>query len=252
MIFKLFLACLLIFSTFCRADPPTNYQLIFNDEFGGNKLDENKWNYELEPRELAINCKESIKVENGFLKIHTFTKNGKYYTGIIDTKNKFEFNSGYVEIRAEFGDVNGTWSDCWLWRESAGIDEPNPLKNGLEIDIFEHRFTDSKNKNISGFVNHTIHWNGYGKSHKVTAIDTGDLKLNKDFHVFGLIWDENGYTFLTDGRITAKFDNVKTDAKLFVILSTEIARLPFWVQAPDPIINADTLTVDYVRIFKKF
>jgi beta-glucanase (GH16 family) len=229
-----------------------NYKLVFNDEFNGKFLDNTKWNIENGIRYKAINSPQSIIVKDGFLHIHPFTRRGIHHTAIITTEDKFSFNKGYVEIRVKFGDVSGTWSDAWLWAESAGSDEAIPLNDGAEIDIWEHRKFDSNKKDISGYVNHVLHWNGYGKRHQCLATDTGDLKLDKDFHVFGLLWDESGYTFSVDGRTTSKFTGPRTDKKLFLLLSTEIANIEFWTQPPPEYIDTDTLIVDYVRIYQKF
>lgn len=252
-----FFVCGLIFAILCfgvktkQFEGDKSYKLVFNDEFNGRELDRSKWNYESGQRNSAINCSEAIKLSDGYLIIHPFTKNGKYYSSIITTEGKFEFNKGYVEIRAKFNDIVGIWSDAWLYCKTAGLNEQNVNKNGFELDIFEHRKYDFNSKDISGYVNHVLHWNGYDQYHKCVAVDTGDLNLDKGFHIFGLVWDENGYTFLVDGKKTGKFDKLQTNAKMFLLFSVEIGYLENWVQSPPKILDTDILTIDYIRVYQK-
>lgn len=226
------------------------YKLVFEDNF--DYFDKNKWNIDTEERHSAINSRDAIKINDSKLEIRPFTIQKQHYSGVINTENKFEFNKGYIEIRAKFSDLPGTWSCFWLYKDSAGLDEANVLDNGLEIDIFEHRKYDCNNKDISGYLNHTIHWNGYGKYHKCAATDTGNLNLNdNNFHIISLLWDDEGYTFFVDGKQTWKIQEPKTKTKLFLVLSTEIGFLDFWTVPPPDKIESSTITVDYIKVWQK-
>lgn len=230
-------------------NPSTQNRLVFEDNF--DFFDKDKWTAEIGFRHEAFNTPHAIKVENGNLVIHPYTKNKQHFSGVLNTKDKFEFNKGYVEIRAKFSDLPGTWSCFWLYADSVGLNEDDLNKNGAEIDIFEHRAFDCNKKDIGGYLNHTIHWNGYDKYHKVLAADTGDLKINDNkFHIISLMWTENYLEFFVDGISTWKLDFPNFRARLFLVVSTEIGFLDYWTVPPPDIINDPTLTVDYIRVYQ--
>jgi beta-glucanase (GH16 family) len=222
-------------------------ELVWSDEFDGETLNTEKWNIDTEQRHSGINCKEAIVVKDGFLRIKPFTKDGKHYTGMITTEGKFESVEGHWVIRAKFDDQPGTWSCAWLYTHMAGLDNEDIKKHGMEIDIFEHRFNDMFKNDISGIVNHTLHWNGYGKLHKCSAIDTVIKK--GEFNIFELKWTKTSYDFFVNGKPTWSSTNITTHP-LFFIFSTEIGYLDFWTQPLLDKYEHTTMTVDYVRYYK--
>ncbi|WP_394999716.1 family 16 glycosylhydrolase, partial [Acinetobacter sp.] len=204
-------------------------ELVWFDEFDGTALNAEKWNIDTEQRHSATNCKEAVVVKDGCLHIKPFTKEGKHYTGFITTEGKFESAEGRWEIRAKFGDVSGTWSDAWLYTKSAGKDHQDRNKHGMEIDIFEHRSTNKNNKDISGLINHALHWNGYGTYGLCTAEDA--IIKKDDFNIFELKWTKTSYEFyVNDKKTWTSFDI--TVKPLYFIFSTEIGDLDFWCQPP--------------------
>lgn len=222
-------------------------KLVWSDEFNGTTLDAQKWNIEIGQRHAAINCKEAVIVKDGYLQFKPFTKDGKHYTSLITTEGKFEQAFGRWEIRVKFNDQPGTWSDAWLYTQSAGKDNQDRNKYGMEIDIFEHRLYDMDKKDISGVVNHALHWNGYGNHHNCAGVDT---PINKDdFNVFELKWTKTSYEFYVNGKKTWTSYEVTTKP-LFFIFSTEIGYLDFWTQPLLKEYNHTTMIVDYVRYYK--
>ena len=222
-------------------------ELVWSDEFDGTTLNAEKWNINTDERHSATNCKESIVVKNGLLHIKPFTKDGKHYSGLIDTDGKFEMSEGRLVIRAKFDDQPGTWSCGWLYTDTAGEDNQNIKKYGMEVDIFEHRLFDMNKKDISGVVNHTLHWNGYAKYHKCSATDT--LIKKNEFNIFELKWSVDRYEFFVNGKKTWESFNVTTKP-LFVIFSTEIGYIDFWTQPLLKEYNHTTMMVDYIRYYK--
>jgi len=230
----------------------TGYNLVFNDEFNGNKLDANKWNIEDGPRNSAINCPQSIIESGGSLKIHTFINNNKYYTGIINTRNKFIFNKGYLEVRAAFNDIPGSWSDVWLFNDNVSKDEINPEINGVEIDVFEHRAFNYYNNPISDRVNFATHYNGYAKLHEGEYFLTPPLDLNKGFHIFGFLWDDNGGTFYIDGKQAGHLNIPYTVAKNFIVIGSELSNHQFeWTYFLPKELNQNVMEIDYIRVYQK-
>lgn len=250
-ILSIFLA-FIVSATPSKADPPDQqYKLIFEDNF--TYFNSEKWNIDTSQRHGAVNSTRGIKVEDDKLAIAPFTEAGNHYTGIVNTSGKFEFNKGYVEVKAKLNDLAGTWSVFWLYSDLVALNSEDYLNNGLEIDIFEHRLFDMNGKNISGYANHTIHWNGYGSFHKVIGTDTGNIGLNdNNFHIFGLLWDDSGLKFYIDGQETWMV-SINTNKKLFLIISTEVGHLDFWTQPPPDKFpeNYKSVEIDYVKVWQK-
>lgn len=248
-IFAVFVIFLLVARKISETEPPEFTKLVFFDDFHGIKLNENLWNINQDHRHEAQNCKESIQINNG-LKIHTFIKKGKIYSGIIDTEGKFEMkNHETLEICAKLNPENGEWADCWLWSADDANDNQDPYNKGLEIDIFESRSRDKNNRDISNLVNQCFHWNGYGKYHECIAIDTSNrFKLNQGFHTYKLIWDDN-YTFLIDDVPTWKAYAPPTRHPLFIVLSCECGFIPFWTQHLPKNVDNIAIEVKCIKVF---
>lgn len=80
----------------------------------------------------------------------------------------------------------GWWSAFWLQSPVIGSSS-DPQVSGVENDIMES-FTPGK------IIEHCNHFNGYGEDHQVAKAGNG-LALDVDeWHVFGMKWNENGYT----------------------------------------------------------
>ena len=83
-------------------------------------------------------------------------------------------------------------------------------------------------------------------------------KLKEGWHVFGLLWEEDGYTFFIDGvQNGRKITEVVSHADTFVLIGTEPngyrGYIPGHVK-DNPhykIVENDEFIVDYVRVFDK-
>lgn len=155
----LFSSFFAILSGICFSQQPFNseksgYVLIWQDEFDKNgKLDSSKWSFEkgfVRNQELQWYQDQNARVENGNLIItgkreivpnpnfemgnQDWRKNRKqaeYTSSSINTRGKFDFQYGVVEVRAKIDTALGMWPAIW----TLGIKNPWPA-NG-EIDIME-------------------------------------------------------------------------------------------------------------------
>jgi beta-glucanase (GH16 family) len=219
---KTILLLLLCFLNIVKAE-----ELIWEEKF----KDLSQWNVNEGMRNAAINCKEAVEIIDGKLHIKIFTKDGKHYTGVIDTKGKHYFQYGRIEIKAKIVDVAGTWTCAWLY-------------DGDEIDVFEHRLYDMNRKDISGLVNHTLHWEDYKKC-KAT-----DATINKDeFNIYTLVWTKEEYKYYINGKLTWTTTTV-IDKPLFFVLSTEIGYIESWTQPILKEYGATTLIVEYIKYYR--
>lgn len=96
-----------------------NYELVWSDEFNGNSLDTNTWNYEIGTgswgwgnNEQQYYTDRNIRVSNGTMKITAKREDYgrmKYTSSRITTKNKKNFKYGKIEARIKMPKFKGVW-----------------------------------------------------------------------------------------------------------------------------------------------
>ena len=221
------------------------YELVWNDEFNGNRLDRNKWNFHAPgKRRDAFNTPAAVSLDgHGFLKITASVRNDSVFAAILSTEGTFETRYGFFECRAALTGTKGIWPAFWLF--SPGNSDGNPAEKGAEIDIFEYFLHDKKDS-----VCHTLHYGGYGAHHQVSGPVWSPLKKTPDgFHTFGLEWTPDAYAIYVDGQRTlVSKDNISKVPEV-ILLSVEVDKLA--AGTLDKSRLPDSFTVDYVRVFKK-
>jgi beta-glucanase (GH16 family) len=242
----LLLVVFLSFQPAPRTSSLPGYSLHWADEFNGNALNRTKWNYRgLGQRGDAINDSSSIFLNGkGQLCIEVRRTGGKLMAGIIDTERLFETRFGYFECRAKLPHVYGVWPAFWL-QSSRNQDFGQPSTHGAEIDIFEYFHNNRKDT-----VSHTLHYGGYGSTHKVAGPVLGALsKTVDDFHVFGLEWTPDAYKTFVDGVMTYSGNTFISQVPEFIVLSMEVDS-----KVAGPLNERQlpaSFVVDYVRVYKK-
>lgn len=223
-----------------------DYQLTWNDEFDGTELNLLKWNYRGvgTVRKLATVSKESVKLDGkGNLQIKvTKDSEGKYYVGQVSTDGLYLTKYGYFECRAKMNQSIGPHVAFWLQSNTMGIENNDPQKNGVEIDIFEyHRKKPTR-------VFHNLHWNGYGDAHMTVGTNIELPNIGAGYHTFGLEWKENLYIFYVDGKETWRTSTAVSQTDQYMILTTELTGF-----GGDPELGTfpDAVEFDYVRVYKK-
>ena len=236
---------------------PPGYKLVWSDDFNGTALDTNKWGYWLSgPRRDALNVTNAVSVAHGRATITSYSENGRHFTGMISSQDRFEAAHGYWEARIRFADSPGMWSAFWLQSPTMGRPVGDTATAGTAIDICEHRVRDNPGANLAPEVQHTLHWDGYGRDHKSKGQLTPPLNLDQGFHVYGCEVTANGYRFFVDGRLTWTVNEAVSNAKEFVILSSEIADFSWSGHIPaggygDLTHSQTKMTVDYVRYYAR-
>ncbi|NDE10978.1 MAG: glycosyl hydrolase family protein, partial [Chitinophagia bacterium] len=125
------------------------YQLVWEDEFLGNQLDNTKW-------------AEAVKVEDGVLKLSALKRGDSILISAVGTQGLFMPKYGFYECRAQLQQSPGVWGAFWL--QSPKLSEgDDPRVNGAEIDIME--FFKKLGLDI---VSHNVHWGPYGSGQHTT------------------------------------------------------------------------------------
>ena len=232
-----------------------NYELVWSDEFNGNSLDTNTWNYEIGTgswgwgnNEQQYYTDRNIKVSNGTMKITAKREDyggRKYTSSRITTKNKKNFKYGKIEARIKMPKFKGVWPAFWML--GANQDSVGWPKCG-EIDIVEAI-------NDENLVYGTLHWfhdPGNNNADSGSSVAVAD---RTEYHVYGVEWTADKLRWYVDGKVYRTMD-VSNDSfsevrkEYFVIFNMAIGGQ--W-----PGYNIDetafpaTMEVDWVRAYKK-
>lgn len=252
--------------------PASQYsELVWNDEFDGEAVDEAKWNIidgmanhgavynrgavRIEKKDgesyLAIRTRNHGTTKDLLDAVHwdrygneTLSDKVTWSSGRVETKNKFSFENGRMAVRAKPNDSQGIWPAIWmLAQDETGHDE---------IDVLEYLGQEP--------------WNAWTTNHY------GILGLNKasdgrpevspvawsqDFHVFEVEWSPERITWYIDGKrvhsTTAGADLDSMHSRpMFPILETQVNG--GWVGNVDTTRQrtkqSSDFLIDWVRVYQ--
>ena len=261
--------------------PEGEWDLVWSDEFDGEKLDESKWYFRhhlFHKEHKAWIGEEGIEFDgNSNIIFKMVEKDGNYYSSQLQTgenwydrpgtkatwdiapfrKPKFLHKYGYYEVRCHLQQGDKWWSAFWLQSPNIGT-HPDPKVAGVEVDIMESFFPNT-------YIPHFLHWGGYGEDHqkdttmeeKRSARREDAIPLEKGFHRFGVLWEEDGYTFFVDGKQSGpKLTSVSSGIEQFILIGTECLgyrdHIPGFHRGFEyEALPGDRFVVDYVRVFDK-
>jgi len=273
--------------------PDKNFRLVWNDEFDGSSLDVSKWSYRT--NYWGRRAPWYATAEDGCVELrdgicHLLVRqlpNGQFVSPQLQTdglmwdiprvssgknfwslppipKPKFEHRYGYFECRCRLQREPGWWSAFWLQSATQGV-TADPGRSGVECDVME-AFD-------PGVVcTHCFHYNGTGEDHRrfdsyrcgkdTNRIHAVEMEMGSDqFHVYGLLWEPDGYTVFIDGRqsgfkVGTGPGEAVSHVPQFILISTEAMwyrrkratgePVPELKQAAE---RGDSFDVDYVRVF---
>lgn len=246
--------------------PPDNgnWAWVFREEFDSSVLNKERWTTcywwnkdgctNLGNNELQWYLPKNVNVADGQLRLRAQPEpvpghEGRifpYTSGMVTTGRDYSelprparvaFLYGYFEIRAKVPAGKGLWPALWLLPESR---ESRP-----EIDILEV-LGDTPDK----LRMHFHYLNGDGEKVSVgETVPTSDL--SKDWHVYGLRWDQNAIVWYLDGVEQWRFTDTKHIPKERMYLIINLAVGGKWPGDPDEktLFPADFL-IDYVRVWQ--
>ncbi|MFT5863417.1 MAG: beta-glucanase (GH16 family) [Flavobacteriales bacterium] len=231
-----------------------NDVLVWADEFDETGAPcSNNWSYDIGTgdngwgngeSQYYTDRSENVRVEDGVLKITAKAEslNGSNYTSArLNTKSKFAFQYGKVEVRAKLPTGVGTWPAIW----SLGADiDTNPWPGAGEMDIVEHLGRD-QNRIFS-----TMHFpgNSGGNSIGDSVIVSG---VSDVFHIYTMEWDANEVVFAVDGTVHFTFPNsssVPFNKDFFLLVN--VAMGGNFGGSIDPAFQESTMELDYIRVYQ--
>jgi beta-glucanase (GH16 family) len=252
-------AALLLSSAAEAAPPGEGWALGWSDEFDGTALNGSNWTVGTGNRRDAVNTANALSVQDGYLRIKTYTEGGTHYTGWIGSQGKYENCFGYWEARVRYRSSQGMWSAFWL--QPYGINSiGDPAGNGTEIDIAEHRSRDSGGANLTNSLAMNVHWDGYGASHQSVGSTVGNpganpASLQGNFHTYGLLWEPGRYRFYIDGVEVWTTTAAISQVRQWIYLTSEVDNGAWAGPTPgsygDRSSTSTYQDIDYVRFYQR-
>jgi len=184
------------------------WKLVWDDDFNGPSLDYSKWEIEINAfgggnNELQIytDRSENVRMEEGCLVLEARRDNAgiagtvrEYSSGRIRSKRRGDWKYGRFEVRAKLPAGQGLWPAIWML--------PTDERYGTwaasgEIDIMEVKGQEPKV--LWGTLHYGSPWPD--NKHSGTQKHFTDIDLTKDFHTYGLEWEEGEMRWLFDGEV---------------------------------------------------
>ena len=210
--------------------PVDEWELVWSDDFEGNAIDENKWNFEVNcqgggnnEQQCYTDSSENAYVSDGTLKIVALPAgedaegNLPYTSARLNSKNKGDFKYGRIEVRAKLPEGQGSWPAVWMMpTDSVYGGWP---KSG-EIDIVEavNLKTVDEEGNVENNVHGTLHygrdWPNNASSGKAYQLPDG-VNPADDFHTYAIEWQEGEIRWYVDGYLyqTQRDSQVRYNSK---------------------------------------
>ncbi len=234
------------------------WELIWSDEFEYTGApDAECWAYEtgfVRNKELQYytDNPQNVRVENGLCIITARLESGDSITSAsINTRDKFDFHYGRVEVKARIPSALGTWPAIWMLGTNRG--EVKWPECG-EIDIMEHVGYDPDviHANI-----HTKAYNHKIKTNKGSKIEVKDPWA--DFHVYAVEWYEDHMDFFFDDSLYFTYDNDKTgnndtwpfDKPHYLLINLAYGGTWGGQKGVDTSLLPLDYEIDYVRYYKR-
>jgi beta-glucanase (GH16 family) len=219
-----------------------SWKLAWSDEFDGNAIDKSKWYTPGDhvARSSGAWSDKALKVGNGVLQFQVIRENGQLVTSGLSSENRFSATYGYWEIRAKLPKTPGYRPAFWI--SSKKINDVSDPTHPTEIDVLEY-------PGRGDTVRLNLHWGGYKEFHQTTG-STVQVTNPDQYHVYGVWWNETGYSFYVDGKLAwqSTGGGVSTGPEFIRLANEPFSTAPDGLPAKFP--DDDNFTVDYVRVYQ--
>ena len=259
------------------------WELSWNDEFNGDSLDLNNWNYDTgyfidddpdkwgwgnNELEYYTDSEKNIYVKDGNLNITalyeptTFpeidpNRVAEYSSGKITTKDKFAFTYGRIDFRAKLPKGSGLWPALWMLPND---DVYGGWASSGEIDVMEAR------GRLPEASSGAIHFGGGWPSNTNIGGDyyfKDGESIDSDYHVYSAVWEDDNIKWYVDGECFFKAtkeqwyslgnlenDNAPFDQDFYIIMNLAVGGWFDGGVTPNEGDIPATMQVDYVRVYK--
>ena len=224
-------------------DKQSEWEMIFQDEFDGNRLNNQLWETELawgrtSLPELQYYTPDSFILTDGILRIKAEKRRVEdqaYTSGAIATFNSFSFTYGYVESSFRVPAGQGLWPAFWLLFDGPREDE---------IDVME----------ILGdrpdIAYMTLHYYDSSGNDQETGSSFEGVDFSKDFHTFAVDWTPHNVTWYIDGVEQYSVNFSIPSRPMYLIANLAVGGE--WPGPPDSSTEFPAFfDIDYIRVYQR-
>ena len=192
---------------------PSDWTLVWNDEFDGSSVDLSKWSYALDcdgggnaEKQCYTDSPENSYIDNGVLKIVAKPEAGQslpYSSAKLMTKGKADWTYGRFEIRAKAPRGQGSWPAIWMlpteqvhggWPHSGEIDIFEAVNLGAPVSAG----SSAVQTDVYGTLHYGKSWpNNDHSGHNYVLAD--NINPADDFHLYAMEWEEGELRWYVDG-----------------------------------------------------
>lgn len=234
---------------------------IWSDEFEySGAPDPEKWSYDMgdgcprvcgwgnNEKQIYTADRENVRVENGTLIIEAHKEDDAYSSARLVTKNKGDWNTGVIKVRAKLPQALGTWPAIWMLPT---LEKSQWPKDG-EIDIMEHVGFNH------GMVYGTIHTEKFNHTKGTQKIDSIKVsEVSDSFHEYTLEWTDEEMIWKVDDTV---YNRIKRngedyggwpfDNPFHLILNVAVGGNWGGKHGIDSAAFPQQMVVDYVRVYQ--
>lgn len=235
------------------------WKLIWEDDFKKDDfLDPEKWN--VIERNTAdwgnymSDHKDCIWIKDGKLILRGIVNDNRskdtvlYLTGGVNTKGKFAYQYGKVEIKAKLENAKGAWPAMWMLANKPKYGKYP--RNG-EIDLMEH-LNDEKQiyQTVHSYYTLELKKDKTPPHYATTNVDT------EKYNIYGMEWFPDKLVFTLNGKesfvyprlIDADPTQWPFDQPFYVMIDIQLGGS--WVGEVDPKDLPVQMIVDWVKIYQ--
>ena len=239
------------------ANPDIPFTLVWEENFDGDSLNMEDWNFELGDgcdygicgwgnQELQRYTDSNHTISDGLLTIQV--EKGNFYTSTrITTKGKKEFQYGKIEARIKLPQGDGLWPAFWMLGNDI---DTNSWPACGEIDVMEYV------GRMPGIVHHSLHTT----SSSGATINTQKVivpNLEGDFHTYAIEWSIKAIDFFVDGEKQYTYapgtnnpDYWPFDKPFFLILNAAVGG-NFGGPVSSDDIFPQQYQIDYIKVYQR-
>ncbi len=202
-------------------DTASRLNFSWRDEFEGNSVDLNKWNF-FGPGQSdspGVGGKLSIRsndpavsyVYDGKFTIAATYDDKYFYGGMLRShNNKTNYLYGFIEMSAIIPDGDGLWITLWMCSEtsegawSPEIDVDECYGNAVKVEGNYHSWPTTLGKSMG--LEHKCYLHG---GYNIPTRPEDDEHFGLNFHTYGFMWTPEWIGGTVDGNLYQKFDTTE-------------------------------------------